>query len=263
MRQRPRVLLAALFVLACMTLAIVPQAGDPSTQVRISTSHKPQLLLKSQLYQTQPLAYTAQNNVSYSGGPVMTGTAHVYAIFWEPTDNVSSKYNSLIKRYFGDIGNSPLYQIAHQYKQSDGGSPANAVLAGSWTDTRPYVQSPILDSDIQGEVTHAQKINGWQSSLNTIFFVFTERKANICIDSTQAECATNTFCAYHSAFGSDTLYAAMPYAASFSCGSNSGPNHDDADIVLDGTSHEQMEAATDPLGNGWIDTSGNEIGDKC
>jgi hypothetical protein len=28
-------------------------------------------------------------------------------------------------------------------------------------------------------------------------------------------------------------------------------------------SHEIMEAATDPLGNAWFDSSGNEIGDLC
>jgi hypothetical protein len=35
----------------------------------------------------------------------MTGTANAYAIFWEPKGSfVSAKYNSLITRYFGDIG---------------------------------------------------------------------------------------------------------------------------------------------------------------
>ncbi|MBV9614922.1 MAG: hypothetical protein JO031_05610, partial [Ktedonobacteraceae bacterium] len=41
------------------------------------------------------------------------------------------------------------------------------------------------------------------------------------------------------------------------------PNHSDADQTINVTSHEQMEAATDPLGNAWTDSSGNEIGDKC
>lgn len=29
------------------------------------------------------------------------------------------------------------------------------------------------------------------------------------------------------------------------------------------TSHEQMESATDPLLNAWLDSQGQEIGDKC
>ena len=36
-----------------------------------------------------------------------------------------------------------------------------------------------------------------------------------------------------------------------------------ADETINVTSHEQMEAATDPLLNAWLDSSGQEIGDKC
>ncbi len=55
----------------------------------------------------------------------------------------------------------------------------------------------------------------------------------------------------------------MPYAASFSCNPGSSPNHNDADQTINVSSHEQIEAATDPLLNAWYDTSGFEIGDKC
>ncbi len=36
-----------------------------------------------------------------------------------------------------------------------------------------------------------------------------------------------------------------------------------ADSEINVTSHENIEAITDPLGNAWYDPSGNEIGDKC
>src|SRR6266567_1278409 len=184
-------------------------------------------------------------------------------IFWEPTSNVSTNYNTLIKRYFGDVGSSPLYKINNQYTQTGNAFPSNAMLAGSWVDTIAYPNSPLLDSNIQAEVTRAQKNNnGWTSGINNIFFVFTERNQDICIDNTQ-QCASNTFCAYHSFFGTNTIYATMPYAASFSCDPGSSPNKDDADQTINVTSHEQMEAATDPLLNAWYDNSGNEIGDKC
>ena len=47
---------------------------------------------------------------------------------------------------------------------------------------------------------------------------------------------------------------------------NSSPNNDPAaDAEISTTSHEQMEAATDPLGDGWYGVNGleDEIGDKC
>lgn len=191
----------------------------------------------------------------------MAGTSHTYAIFWEPAGNVAANYNKLILRYFRDIGSSPLYRMAREYPQGNGAFAASSVLAGSWTDARPYPESPLMDSDIQREVTRAQEVNGWHSSMQNIFFVFTQRGENVCMDKT--DCASSELCAYHSAFGRDTIYAALPYIASFPCDDTPGPNHNDADKTITGISHEQMEAATDPLGDAWVDPDGNEVADKC
>lgn len=208
----------------------------------------------------KPLA----TNLGYHGGAVQGGTTNVYAIFWEPTHNVSSTYHSLIQRYFGDVGGSGLYKNNTQYTDSSGRIPSNSHLAGTWTDTASYPRSPLLDTDIQNEVTRAKSANGWSSSLTNIFFVFTQANQNICFDSSKSQCASNAFCAYHSYFGSNTIYATMPYAASFSCNGGQGPNGDQAaDETINVTSHEQMEAATDPLLNAWYDSSGAENGDKC
>ena len=121
----------------------------------------------------------------------------------------------------------------------------------------------MLDSDIQNEVSRAQSINGWASTVNNIFFVFLQRNQDLCFDSTLSQCASNVFCAYHNTFGTNTQYAAMPYAASFSCRASgqTEPNNDDADLTINVSSHEEIEAATDPLLNAWFDRSGSEIGD--
>lgn len=211
----------------------------------------------------QPLARAS--NLSYHGGPVQAGTAHLFAIFWQPTNNVSANYHSLIQRFFGDIGGSTLYHNNTQYTQTGGGNPSNATFAGSFVDTAAYPESPLLDSDIQHEVSHAQSVNGWASATNNIFFVFLQRNQDLCFDSSLSQCASNTFCAYHSTFGTNTVYAAMPYAASFRCRATgqTEPNNDEADLTINVTSHEEIEAATDPLLNAWFDGSGQEIGDKC
>lgn len=228
-----------------------------------STAHIMSRVIVQHPQRSQPLA--RRNNLVYHNGPVQAGTANVFAIFWEPTGNVSSRYNSLIQQFFGDIGATGLYHNNTQYTQTGGGAPSNAVLAGSFVDTRAYPENPLLDSDIQTEVTHAQSVNGWVSATNNVFFVFLQRSQNLCIDSTQTQCATNVFCAYHNVFGTNTVYAAMPYAASFSCRASgqTEPNNDDADLTINVSSHEEIESATDPLLNAWFDRSGNEIGDKC
>ena len=207
------------------------------------------------------------NNLQYNGGPVMANTAKVYAIFWEPPGSVvSSTYNNLILRYFGDIGGSGLYHNNKQYTDGSGHRPKKAVLAGSWVDTAAYPSATLLDTDVQKEVTHAQQVNAWTSAIDHIFFVFTAKGENICIDS--LTCSFRIFCAYHNFFGTNTIYAAMPYAGTLlsGCGIPNGtsPNGDiDADSEISITSHEQIEAATDPLLNAWYDAQGAEIGDKC
>jgi hypothetical protein len=275
-----KVFFSFLGIAAFVAIALLPATSFAATSIRTAQSHKVHIFPhkgQTRPYIAASASASASNNIPYNNGPVMAGTMQVYAIFWEPTGNVSANYNTLIKRYFGDVGGSPLYKINNQYTQTGGTPPypSNAVLAGSWVDTGPYPESPLLDSDIQNEVTHAQSVNSWTSGIDNIFFVFTERNENICSDNTLTQCATNTFCAYHSFFGTNTIYATMPYAASpiFNGGCNTGavlgltgaiPNNDDADQTINATSHEQMEAATDPLLNAWIDTSKNvEIGDLC
>jgi hypothetical protein len=258
--------LFGLMMFATLMLALIPTATFAASQSSSAhhKKHAPHFFYKPGAKRRSVQA-AASNNLNYGGGAVMGGTMNVYAIFWEPTGGVSANYNSLITRYFNDIGGSSLYHIASQYTDSSGNYPSGSQLAGSWTDTSAYPESPLLDSDIQNEVTNAQNANGWSSGPDNIFFVFTERGQDLCFDSSQSQCASNAFCAYHNSFGNNTIYAAQPYAASFSCNpGGSLPNNDDADLTINVTSHEQIEAATDPNpSSGWVDSSGQEIGDKC
>ena len=256
MKQGRRVFLVPLLALALliMTLAGPLNASAASAPLMGAKTKNANLV--------QPHIVS---NLLYHGGPVMGGTTLVFAIFWEPTGSfVSPAYNKLILRYFGDVGPSPLYHNNIQYKDAGGNVPTNSVLAGVFVDTAPYPSNPISDAQVQAEVSHAQAVNGWVSSIHNIFFVFTARGENICISP--GVCSFTTFCAYHNFFGANTIYGAMPYTGTnlAACGTPVSPNADfDADSTINVTSHEQMEAATDPLLSAWFDSSGQEIGDKC
>ena len=260
MRKR----IVPLFLVPLVLLALVALMPMSAFASPLASQHlTPHFFLKSTLRGKGVPNAPQASNLTYHGGPVMENTANVYAIFWEPTNNVQSGYNSLIQRYFGDVNGQGLYKINTQYKDSSGRYPSAEHLVASWVDNSGYPESPLLDSDMQNEVSRAQSVNHWSSSVNNIFFVFLQANEDLCFDNSYSQCASNYFCAYHSYFGSNTIYAAMPYAASFSCNPGSSPNHNDADQTINVTSHEQMEAATDPLLNAWYDYSGNENGDKC
>ena len=229
-------------------------------------------------------AASTSNNMTYHTGSVML-TFTAYAIYWGPgTHTIPSTYQALLDRWFSDLGGSSLYNIVTQYYE--GSVPTHmqnvATFGGSWVDTiNPYPHAgtgadPLTDGDIQAEVARAITANGWpRGGLNVGFFVFTARGIESCVDS--VECTIGTahpaYCAYHSAFfsGDAIIYANMPYDGTWSSGfahtcgnfSLSPNNNPDADMEISTTSHEQFEAATDPLGDGWYDGGGNEIGDKC
>lgn len=105
------------------------------------------------------------------------------------------------------------------------------------------------------------QVNGWTSSLQHAFFVFPIKSEPICFDKAGKQCSGNVFCAYHGFYGTNTIYAAMP---DLLCGTPTSPNNDpEADNVIDSSSHELMEALTDPLLNAWTSNSLGEIGDPC
>ncbi len=263
MKRRLKPILFLPFALVAMLLLTVTSALAAPTQGSTS-KHLPHFFPHPGSRIISKTKNASSNLIYHGGGVVQGGTSNTYAIFWQPNNNVSPSYHSLIERYFQDVGSSGLYNNNSQYSDFTGAAPSGSNFAGSWTDNSAYPNSPLLDSDIQAEVSRAQQSNGWPSGVNNIYFVFTEANADLCFDSSQSACASNAFCAYHGHFGNDTIYAAQPYAASFSCNGGNGPNGDnDADQTINVTSHEQMEAATDPLLNAWFDSGGAEIGDKC
>jgi len=110
--------------------------------------------------------------------------------------------------------------------------------------------------------------------LETCFFGgLTTTGSNFCTINHHKSAA---YCAYHSQAPSGAVYAnlSFPVYASptgFTCSSDAvypvvqAPNGDpDADTEVSPTSHEIMEAITDPdTSTGWYDSSGFENGDEC
>lgn len=246
-----------LMVFGLMLISLFQSAGVEAAALPASPSQH--ALGTVQHHVTAPAT-----NLSYHGGPVMAGASKDYAIFWEPTGSyVSPGYNSLIERYFGDVGSSGLYHNNSQYTNSKGKAPTSSSLGGSWVDTSAYPSGTLSDAQIQQEATKAISKNGWTANIHNNFFVFTAKGENIC---TGFGCSFSSWCAYHGNFGK-TIYDTMPYVGTSlgTCwtGGKSPNNNVDADAVINVTSHEQMEAATDPHLNAWYDSSGSEIGDKC
>ena len=232
-------------------------------------------------------------NLAYHNGPVMH-TDTTYAIYWQPPGStVSPNYKTLLNRFFTDVGaasgsTTNVFATDTQYFDTTGPINYSSQFGGSYTDTTPIpdhcsgeyastgvtVSGCVIDSDIQTAVARALASNpSWTTGRGAEFFVFTPRNVGSCFDSSTGSCAYTYYCAYHSDFFDshqhDVLYAAQPYpdtsgvGALGACDSGQHPNGDWADPAINLVSHEQNESVTDPDGNAWFDSSGNENGDKC
>lgn len=232
------------------------------------------------------------DRVTYHGGGVMQGYK-AYTIFWAPgTHSIPLSYQTLINRWFDDLGGSSLLNIAAQYFQfSPPTYPFATVqnvssLGGTWLDTsKPYPHAgtaadPLLDDDIQAEVQRAIATNAWPNGGDDVeYLVYTASGIESCLSSSKTSCtpgvpgvsSSQQYLGYHSFFGPSSpaqtrIYANMPYAATWVSlvnfiSPNDGP---DADFEVVTTSHEQFESITDPALAAWFsDLDGGEIADKC
>ena len=238
---------------------------------------------RTQILKRDPLGLinAGSSNLAYNGGPVMHSDTN-YTIYWEPSGySTSSGYKGIINNYFGNVGaasgaTTNDYSVATQYYDGAGKIAYSAANGGTTTDTDPYPSSGCLstslgpcitDAQLQTELQKVVAAKGWPTGMNTMYFVYFPPNVTTCFDVTSTQCSGTVYCAYHSNVGSGNstlLYANMPYDGVSGCESGESPNGDTAaDSELNVSSHENIEAITDPLGTAWYDSSGQEIGDKC
>jgi hypothetical protein len=160
-----------------------------------------------------------------------------------------------------------------------------ADQANIYADKSGY-DSCLDDDQLQAEINHVTAARGLPRNLTHIYVLFLPKHVESCFypGSTVSGgnfCTINhhrsaAYCAYHSQAPSGTVYANMPFpiyqsSTGYTCSSDAvfptvqTPNGNaDADTEVSPTSHEIMEAATDPdVSTGWYDSSGYENGDEC
>ena len=237
------------------------------------------------------LAHVA--DVSYGGGEVLHFN-RTHLIFWAPAGSgltFDPGYVSLTEKFLKNVAaashsTTNEYGLTGQYTDSGGPAAYDSVYGGAVVDTdplpgngcfEPALTGPgwsvcLTDSQLETEIEHVISSDGLPTTANDIYFLVTPYGFGDCEDSTSSSCALgggdNGYCGYHSTTPDGRiLYAVIPYnAVSGHCwpmSDNPRPNSSTADPMLSTLSHEQIEIITDPMGDAWIDASGNEIADLC
>jgi hypothetical protein len=200
--------------------------------------------------------------ITYHGGPIMTGTKHIYYIWYGNWSGNSA--TTILTNFASSIGGSPYYNINSTYTNNTGGKVDNsASYAGSTTDS--YSQGTSLsDAQIQTVVSSRITAGALPKDTNGVYFVLTSS------DVTASSGFCTQYCGWHThgtIGGSDIKYSFVgnPDRCPSACeDQTTSPNGNaGADGMASIIAHEFEEASTDPDLNAWYDRQGAENADKC
>ncbi len=235
----------------------------------------------------------AATAVAYSNGPVLTWN-RTHVIFWKPSGSQLSfdpGYRPLVVRFLRDVARAShstqnVFGLTGQYTDSSGRPAAYASrYGGAVLDTdklpttecaEPPVAGPgwticLTDAELQSEIEHVVHARHLPTTQHDVYFLVTPRGLGSCMGATATSgCAlggrVSGYCGYHRYTNDSQVdYAFIPYnAVAGHCQSNNPrPNGSTADPALSTIGHELAETVTDPDGDGWTDSSGQEIADLC
>jgi hypothetical protein len=242
----------------------------------------------------QEIALGTNDPVVYHGGPVMRNVT-VHTIFWAPSGYgfagapgpSTAGYEQLLQRFLADSAHDSgstanVFSVLPQF--GDGSGPgtydaAYSVAGDSIDDTDPYpaagnqcasasgVATCVTDLEVEQEVDRViQSRAPGARGFGNVWIVYLPPDVDTCL--AVGSCGSNAFGGYHSAFDlghGTTIYANIPdplIEATIPQGSDPQGNPD-AESAADVTAHELVESITNPIGDGWMDPNGNEVGDKC
>jgi hypothetical protein len=219
---------------------------------------------------------SAGGGLLYYGGPVISHPK-VYAVFWG--DKVDAETQAKIGPFFTNMLDSTYMDMLRQYATSikavDGRQGTNQTLnrgtyEGGIKITPFNASTALSDADVQAELD-AQIAAGKlpKPSDDSLYMIYFPSGVSISIEGARS---CSSFCAYHEGFksakaGANVYYGVMPV-----CGWGCGVADTAFDSLSVVSSHECMEAVTDPFPTpgdkpaypqAWNDAGGQEIGDLC
>jgi hypothetical protein len=195
-------------------------------------------------------------NLIDHGGPVLA-SSRTYAIWWGSPTAFPSDAQAGINALFSGLNGTSFLGLTNQYMR--GSSSSTSFVQDLSDGSAPPTRSPAV-STIVNEACRVINSNGLTADPSATYFVFTSTFPNHV-----------SFCAWHSfgtCNGTTIQVAYMPNTTNvagcdpgnqFFCNNYSQGTRSLANV----TSHEFMEAITDPDLSAWFDSSGQENGDKC
>jgi hypothetical protein len=206
-------------------------------------------------------AVAAAGPVSYHSGPVISN-ARVTVVYW----NSAVAFQSSLPSFYAGVTNSKYFDLYNEYRTSTQGIGRGSLVAAV-VDPSPPSGTTVSDAQITAEL---QRLIGAGTiatpGSNDLYMVHFPPGFVVLRSGFHSCPSTGTefsFCGYHSwfPFNSTTVrYGVITDVEA--CGTLCGPG-DGLGNTTSTASHELAEAVTDPQGNAWFASDGEEIADLC
>ena len=223
------------------------------------------------------------NGINYNGGPVMP-QINLYFILYGNWSGLDATGPAILETWAKNIAPSPYFNIASTYSDSQGDTVPNLVTyEGVYNDTGSLGTS-LTDASIGTIVTNAinagfpgAPVPAKTADPNGVYMVLTAPGV------AETTGFLTSYCGWHwsgsfvsGAITPGSLYSGYPVAKFAFIGNATGPSFGScaiqstspngdagADAMISVMAHELGESATDPEGNAWLSSSGEEMGDLC
>jgi hypothetical protein len=198
-------------------------------------------------------------NLLYHGGNVMTSTASATAIFWGSSwASYSGDKITGIDAFYSAVGGTKYLGTTTEYTDSNGHVSNTLAYVGHEIDGAAAPRKAPSTSTVLSVVATTLQANHQAPVTNGYYPVYSDQPRGHA-----------NYCAWHS-WG--TINGVLVQFAFFfkldgdpGCdpGDDTSGNSQGLAALANVSGHELSEALTDPHGDGWYDSSGEENADKC
>jgi hypothetical protein len=275
-----------LLVLAIATFVVVPcnglpvQPGNETTDtIRERPGNATTVLGKPRIHpifnpkQETKAAY-AYNPISYRiGGAVLTGSTKVYIMYY---GTWSSTQKNIVQTFISTLSSTAWFNIEKTYYYQPTRTGAKTYISGPLTLGATWNEGYSVGSSLRGAVVpnliSTRITNGQLPKDPHGIYLFLSS-----YDVSESSTASGgSFCAQYCGYHYHFTIASVAYFYGFignpkrclsGCAGKNVYASPTGDVGTDGMlsviAHELVEAMSDPLGNAWGDSSGEENADKC
>ncbi len=237
-----------------------------STTDVITTNYMP-LRKGNAVRKARPRSTASASDLTYRGGPLIQN-GKVYTVFWGA--NVAADQAKL-GTFFQTVGQSAYMDWLKEYS-TNGMNIGRSTFAGTFVDTSSNAKTTgtVTNQQIGQELERLITTGAVAAPDNdSLYMFYFPPGLSIDLDGQATSCVQ--FCAYHYTYtrsnGQNVMYGVMPDLSTGGCAQGCGANPSVFDNLTEVSSHEWIEATTDPAVGinvlSWYNDSQGEIGDIC